>query len=245
MDIIGHRGFKRLYPENTMVGFKAASAFSIDGIECDVHWTKDEVPVIIHDAELERTTNGRGRVADHTWEELQLLDAGSYFDKKFKGEKIPSLRELAQWLQENNLTLHLELKEQLHTDNSNFVLSCISLLREHSLIRRTIISTFYHSYIREIKRQEPLLQTALLTKTPFRRGKKYANKVAADGIHIRHGVQASMYYGPWRRQGLTVRAYNVKRKQDYLRCLRAGVSGIITDDPEQMAELKFDRFVNS
>lgn len=239
MDIIGHRGFKRLYPENTMVSFKAASTFPIEGIECDVHLTGDKVPVIIHDAELDRTTDGKGKVSAYTWKELQELDAGRYFDEKFKGERIPSLYELTDWLEENTLTLHLELKEQAETNDAEFIQRCLRPLREKSLLKRTVISTFCHRYIREIKRNEPMLQTALLTKTPFRRGGKYADKVLADGIHIRHGVQASMYYGPWKRQGLTVRAYNVKKEQDYFRCLRSGVTGIITDDPEMMAGLKF------
>lgn len=237
MQIIGHRGFKRLYPENTMLSFKAAAPFA-DGVECDVHWTKDQVPVVIHDPDVDRTTNGTGRVLDYTWEELSELDAGKSFAPEFAGEKIPSLSELLTWIEGTNLTLHLELKEQAGMDASLFVKSIVEKLTESSLIQQTIISTFYHPYIREVKKQEPLLETALLTKTPFRRGRSYAKKVAADGIHIRHGVQASMYYGPWYRQGLRVRAYNVKREQDYKRCLRSGVTGIITDDPQQMSSYK-------
>lgn len=238
MEIIGHRGFKKRFPENTMLSFKAAAAYNIDGIECDVHWTKDRVPVIIHDADVDRTTNGTGKVSDYLWKDLQKLDAGISFGKEFQGEKIPSLSEIAEWLAATDLIFHLELKEQADTNSIDFVESIVKELKEKSIIHKTVISTFHHAYIYEVKKLEPLLETALLTKTPFRRGKNYASKVAADGIHIRHGVQASMYYGPWHKQGLTVRAYNVKRKQDFMRCRKAGVTGIITDDPQEMSSFQ-------
>jgi glycerophosphoryl diester phosphodiesterase len=237
MEIIGHRGFKRKYPENTMASFKAAAAFPIQGIECDVHWTKDHVPVVIHDPEVDRTTSGRGFVASYTWKELRELDAGSYFDPRYASEKVPSLNELCSWISSKDLTLHLELKEQTGVSEEAFVESCLAVLKRHGIVMNTVISTFYHRYIREVKKQQPLLETALLTKTPFRRGRNYANKVAADGIHIRHSVQASMYYRPWKKQDLTVRAYNIRTPFDFNRCRKAGITGVITDDPEQMTAL--------
>ncbi|WP_147802931.1 glycerophosphodiester phosphodiesterase [Alkalicoccus halolimnae] len=237
MDIIGHRGFKRRYPENTMASFKAAADYPIQGIECDVQWTKDHVPVIIHDPTLERTTNGSGSVAEHSWSDLQKLDAGSYFDSRYSSEKIPSLKHLVHWISKTDLTFHLELKEQMNISDAAFIESCIEVLKEGSMVERTVISTFYHRYIREVKRQSPKIETALLTKTPFRRGKNYAEKVAADSIHIRHSVQSSLYYKPWKKQRIKVRAYNVKNAQAFLRCRNAGVNGVITDDPALMTEL--------
>ncbi|CAM3797745.1 glycerophosphodiester phosphodiesterase [Alkalicoccus chagannorensis] len=239
MHIIGHRGFKKKYPENTMRSFREAAEFPIEGIECDVHMSSDFVPVIHHDATLERTTDGSGLLAMKTYEELRTLDAGSMTAPAFAGEKIPSLAETADFIKEKNLWFHLELKEQKHVSDAYFISTCLEMLRERMMLTETVISTFCHRYLREIKKQQPLVETAMLTKTPFRRGRKYANKNAADGIHIRHGIQSSMYYKAWRKQSIVVRAYHVRKHHEYFRCRQAGINGIITDDVEKMTKLRF------
>ncbi|WP_444685113.1 glycerophosphodiester phosphodiesterase [Alkalicoccus luteus] len=237
MEIIGHRGFKRQYPENTMLSFKKAAEYPIDGIECDVHFSSDSVPFIIHDQTVDRTTYKSGNVNTFSAKELIHLRADKEYDRRYPDAVIPSLEELCAWIAATNLTLHLELKQQVHVKAGVFADGCLAVLRKHGLVERTVISTFYHSYIAEVKRRQPTISTALLTKTPFRRGGKYAEKVQADGIHIRHGVQSSMYYRPWMKQGLTVRAYNCKTKADFSRCRRSGLTGVITDDPALMTSL--------
>ncbi|NJP37703.1 glycerophosphodiester phosphodiesterase [Alkalicoccus luteus] len=237
MEIIGHRGFKRKFPENTMLSFKKAAEYPIDGIECDVHFSSDYVPVIIHDPTVDRTTYKSGSVNGFAAEELLHMQADREYHNRHPQAVIPSLEELCAWIAGTQLTLHLELKQQEHVAGGIFAEGCLAVLRKHGLIERTVISTFYHEYISEIKRREPAVETALLTKTPFRRGGKYAQKILADGIHIRHGVQSSMYYRPWTKQGLTVRAYNCKTKADFSRCRRSGLTGIITDDPALMTSL--------
>ena len=91
--IYGHRGMVQEYPENTMANFKACVDKGIS-IELDVYLTKDGVPVVIHDATVDRTTNGSGEVMAMTLRELKALDAGSWYDPKFKKEKIPTLGEV-------------------------------------------------------------------------------------------------------------------------------------------------------
>ncbi len=91
--VYGHRGMVQQYPENTMAAFKACVDQGIS-IELDVYLTKDRVPVVIHDATVDRTTNGSGEVMSMTLRELKALDAGSWYDPKFKKEKIPTLGEV-------------------------------------------------------------------------------------------------------------------------------------------------------
>ena len=81
--VAAHRGFKDKYPENTLLAFKKALDLEVDQIETDVRITKDKVLVLIHDEKLDRTTNGKGKVSEYTFEELRKLDAGN-------GEKIRS-----------------------------------------------------------------------------------------------------------------------------------------------------------
>src|SRR6266568_6727931 len=93
MKVIGHRGAAGLAPENTYAGFDLALEIGVDGIETDVQKTKDGKLVLFHGELLDRTTNGKGVLQETPWQELQQLDAGSWFDGKYAGERIPLLIE--------------------------------------------------------------------------------------------------------------------------------------------------------
>ena len=107
---IAHRGAKQDAPENTMPAFIAAFEQGAMHIECDVHLTADNTPVIIHDDTLDRTTNSSGQVALSSDQTIQSLDAGSWFHEDFKGTSIPVLSELLRWQKQSDITLHLEIK---------------------------------------------------------------------------------------------------------------------------------------
>ena len=91
--IVAHRGASAAAPENTLAAFEQAIALGADGFELDCTLTRDNEVVVIHDDTLDRTTNGRGNVADHTLDELKRLDVGVWFDPDYAGERIPTLRE--------------------------------------------------------------------------------------------------------------------------------------------------------
>ena len=105
--IYAHRGASKYAPENTMPAFQLALDMNADGIETDVQLTKDGVPILIHDEKLKRTTTGSGYVKDYTLEELQQLDAGSWFDATFTGTKLITLEQLLQWIKPTYLLLNL------------------------------------------------------------------------------------------------------------------------------------------
>src|SRR5919204_3658410 len=91
--VVGHRGAMGYCPENTMISFARAVELGADWVELDVHLTRDGALAVIHDETLERTTNGKGLVREHTLDELKRLDAGSWFAPAYAGERIPSLDE--------------------------------------------------------------------------------------------------------------------------------------------------------
>ena len=110
--VAAHRGWPAKYPENTMESFKASEAIGVDQLELDVRVTKDNELVIIHDATVDRTTNGTGLVCDHTLAELKALDAGSHKGEEFKGAQIPTFIEFMDWIKDHpTMTLDVELKE--------------------------------------------------------------------------------------------------------------------------------------
>ena len=110
--LAAHRGWRAKYPENTMRGFREAMKLDIDGIEMDVHMTKDYRIVICHDPNLDRTTDKSGWIRNMTLEEVREADAGIKFGEEFKGEKIPTMEEFLELMASRpDLRLLLELKD--------------------------------------------------------------------------------------------------------------------------------------
>ncbi|HBC89854.1 MAG TPA: glycerophosphodiester phosphodiesterase, partial [Lactococcus sp.] len=116
--IFAHRGSKCNRPENTLAAFQEALHVNSDGIELDVHLSKDNHLVVIHDEKVNRTTSGRGRVCDMTLAQLKQLDAGSWFDKAFYKEKIPTLEEVLNLLLKENFAGYLNI--EIKTDIINY-----------------------------------------------------------------------------------------------------------------------------
>lgn len=111
-EIIAHRGYRFLFPENTLVAFRKSIYLGADGIEFDIQMSSDRVPVVIHDDTVDRTTNGHGPVTSLTFTELKKLDAGSKFSLAYRGEKIPTLKETLQTVKDNG-KVYMELKKSV------------------------------------------------------------------------------------------------------------------------------------
>lgn len=108
--VIGHRGAKAYAPENTLESIATAASIGVDWVELDVKLTRDGVPIIFHDEELNRTTNGSGLVAQTDYEDIKQLEAGSWFGDSFAGIKIPTLEEAVDIVLRHDLGLNLEIK---------------------------------------------------------------------------------------------------------------------------------------
>ena len=107
---IAHRGAGKLAPENTLAAFRLGASHGYRAFECDVKLAADGVPFLLHDATLQRTTNGHGRAADLAWSELAQLDAGSWHSRAFAGEPPASLEGVAAFCLENGYALNIEIK---------------------------------------------------------------------------------------------------------------------------------------
>ena len=109
-NIIGHRGANNSAPENTLISFRKAAELGAKWIEIDVRLSSDKIPVVFHDNEVDRTTNGQGPVGSFTLESLQELDAGSHYHTDFSGEKVPTLLQGITLCIELKLGLNIEIK---------------------------------------------------------------------------------------------------------------------------------------
>ncbi len=153
--VAAHRGLSATYPENTMEAFRAAVEAGVDQVETDIRITKDGELVLIHDATLDRTTNGTGRVVEHTLSELRALDAGSFKGERFAGCKIPTLAEFIAYVKDfPELTIDLELKVRPpEFDDEVAYRVCdrvLAIVEENNLTDRVVLNTFsgkLHEYI--------------------------------------------------------------------------------------------------
>lgn len=152
--VIGHRGYCQFAPENTLPSFKLAMVAGADLVELDYHPTKDGKLIVIHDSELDRTTDATNRwlqkrikIASRTAAEIQSLDAGSWFDAKYAGTKIPLLAEALDTIQQGSVTL-IERKDGDPAE-------CIKLLRNKDLINKVVVQAFDWEYLREFHELEP------------------------------------------------------------------------------------------
>ena len=152
LELIAHRGYSAIAPENTLSAFTAAISSGADGIEFDVQLSADGVPVVIHDATVYRTTNGTGYVRELTWQQLQKLDAGSWFHIDFTGEKIPTLAATLdlESLQEKQFNLYIEVK-QAHSWSDLNIKKLLLLLQESSNKNNYILASFNSHFLERVR----------------------------------------------------------------------------------------------
>jgi glycerophosphoryl diester phosphodiesterase len=159
--LIAHRGYSRLAPENTLPAFRLALKAGTDLVELDFQQTKDGRLVVIHDAELDRTTNARklwGRnhikVKTKTAAEIKHLDAGSWFAPRYAHTRVPLLAEALAVIQEHAVAL-LERK-------SGDPATCLKVLRHAKHLERTVVASFDWAFLRQLHELEPKLALAAL-----------------------------------------------------------------------------------
>ena len=236
--LFAHRGFSGCYPENTPLAFHAtAEKTSADGIESDVHITRDGHLVIFHDARLERTSNGKGCIRDHTLEELQQLDIGSWMSPEFSGQRIWTLEQLLDFCWETKLLLNLELKnyEVFYRDLEQQVIDAISARKMQAQV---FVSSFNHISMQEFKRLCPDIETGLLYDKPLLDMEAYVRRSTADNVHPRYLL---LQYQPelltlFHSLGKKVNTWTINEESDMQDMLSLGVDCIISNYPDLLCQ---------
>lgn len=228
--IFAHRGASKIAPENTMAAFEMAYEQGAEGIETDVHLTKDHIPVLIHDEHLKRTTNGRGYIKDYTFSELATVDAGSWFSSKFSKEKIISLDEFLNWSKDKSLHLNIELKNN-KIDYEHLEAIVYEMISDYQLQDRTILSTFNTKSVQRMKDFKDI-EVALLTSKGQKDMTRYAKDLGANALHIKYRLLKSTLMKQAKRENMPVRMYTINKEAHMLRCFSYGCDGIFTDVPD-------------
>ncbi len=233
--VLAHRGYSAKAPENTMAAFELALAVGADGIELDVHMTRDGEIVVIHDDTLDRTTNGKGSVSDQTMAELRELDAGSWFSPEFAGERIPTLKLVLELIKDKDVLLNIEIKTGLGFQQLNEEL--VPLLDRYDRWERTIISSFNHYALAHLISLKPQARTAILYMAALVNPWVYAKSIGATALHPYYPGIIPEIVTASQQNGMMVNAWTVDLEADIQRVKMCRVDGIITNEPERVKSL--------
>jgi glycerophosphoryl diester phosphodiesterase len=211
-------------PENTLSAFAAALESGADGLELDIHLSRDGVPVVIHDETLERTTDGRGAVVAVTLPQLQKLDAGSWFSAAFAGEAIPTLAEVLK-IFGGQLRLNLELKE-FHAG-----VAVLALLRDYPAAE-VVLSSFDYALLTRLRAMDDDVPLAvLLDSGNWRQAVQVAKELSACAFHPAVNQLHRPMVDVCIRAGIPVSVWTVDDVGVARSLIRAGVTGLFTNDP--------------
>lgn len=230
-----HRGAREAAPENTLSAFLAAEIMGADGIELDVMFSKDDQLAVIHDYELDRTTDGEGLVEDYTMDQIKGLDAGSWFDQAFTGEHIPTLEEVLEIIDPGTL-INIELKTETPATDG-LEKAVVKVIQDYDLYGRVVVSSFNPIALLRVKWADRDIPVGLLYAPDLPR---YLSEgwfipiLRPEQLHPRYDMVDEKYMEWARKKGYRVNVWTVNEAADLKRMLELKVDGIITDRPDQL-----------
>lgn len=220
--IFAHRGLPVKFAENSLEGFRYAAKHGAEGVEFDVHMTKDKVPVVMHDEEIDRTTDGSGYIKDYTLNEIRKFHLKN-------GEPVPMLRELFEILQDKDLYINLEFKtNKIHDKEIEAIV--LALVKEYHFVHPIIFSSFNYQTLKNCQQIDPHQQYCFLTKVPVIFPQRFVRKNHFAAIHPH-------WYLPSK---ITQRIWTVDNPKLAKKYMKRGVAGIFTNNFELMNQLKKD-----
>ncbi len=233
--IFAHRGFSGKYPENTMLAFKKAVEIGVDGIELDVHLTKDNEVVIIHDEDIKRTCNGEGLVKDMTLSELKKFDASATFKGVYGKNEIPTLREYFELIRSTDVITNIELKTGVY-EYPTIEQRVIDLVREYGLEKKIIFSSFNHFTVKRCEELAPEIKRGFLTGDWLVDFGKYTRERNVQCCHPWHITLSQAVVDEMHKAGCEINTWTVNEYADIERLSAMGVDCLIGNFPDRMIE---------
>ncbi len=235
--VVAHRGSSGSAPENTLAAFRKAVSDGADMIELDVRMTKDFHLVVHHDQNVRRTTNASGNIWEKTLQELRMLDAGSWFSPRFRGEQIPTLRQVLEMLPPF-MRVNIEAK----TDGDprakiHFEECCILIILEKKFEDRVLVSSFDQKFLRRMHEFFPTIKTGALY-VPIRDMRRtpstIARRIGTSAFACSVSQLKERFVTDAHTHKLTLACYTVNTKRDLELVTRLGVDAVITDFPKRV-----------
>lgn len=229
--VIAHRGASGHAPENTLAAFERAVQLGAPFIETDLHLTRDARFVAIHDATLERTTNGRGNVHDFTLHELRRLDAGLWYDRAYMGQRIPTLEEILEFSRKHDVVFYLEIKYDAAWGMHH---ALVGALRREQDTARTIVISFDASTLESVRKLDAAIMTGLLIDRPQVDVVKLSVEVGARQLCPQLPLVTPELVERAHRADLHVATWTADQPDEMRTAIATGVDGVMTDFPDRL-----------
>lgn len=231
-----HRGASGYMPENTLPAFEKAIELKADGIELDIHKTKDGQIVVIHDEEIDRTSNGSGWVKDMTLEELQAFNYNATHPECPKAD-IPTMAQVLELIKPTDLVINIELKTGI-VFYEGIEADIIKLVDDYGMADRVIYSSFNHYSVMKVKELNPQAKTGFLYSDGPIDMPAYGAKYGVDALHpALYNIQYPNYMEDCRRLGLAVNSWTINEPEYIHMACQAGIDAIITNFPDRAREI--------
>jgi glycerophosphoryl diester phosphodiesterase len=244
VQVVAHRGASGYAPETTLEAYRLALEMGADFVEMDIHMLRDGTLVAMHDTDVKRTTDGKGRLSSLTLAQVQSLDAGSWFNRayprkarpEYAGLRVPTLQEIFNLVKAGSAGVYVELKNPERYP-ARLESALISMIRENRLEKRSRVISFSAQSIGKIKKLDAEIQTGLLLSRPGRDPVGKTIRVPADELAIRYDRATPAIVASAKDKGLSVSVWTVDRKPDMERMIRMGVDRITTNYPDRLLHL--------
>ena len=232
LEIIAHRGFSSIAPENTLAAFEQAIARGARSIEFDIQLSADSVPVIFHDATLERITGVSGKVRDKNLSQLQTLDAGKWFGAEFLGQKIPTLKEALSILKNVDKFLYFDVKPHCEWLDSEVAIF-VNTLNDAGIKEKCVITSFSDRFLGQVRRLSDGLAighiVANLEAYKTQLVKAVVNRDNLISSQYRVLLENPALIQASRIQGVDIVAWTVDDRSDMQKLVDLGITRIVTN----------------
>lgn len=237
--VYAHRGSSGTHPENTLPAFAEAVRVGSDGIELDVHLSKDGQLIVMHDESVDRTTNGKGLIREKTVEELKKLNAGSWFSKSYTAAKVPMLKEVLNLLLQKNYrgTVMIELKTDKYEYPEIEEKVSAMLLSQEWPFQHAYCSFNVHSLDR-MHQIEPEAQLDLIMGVSEKKPPLALERPYIEGIHPSFKWIEGQDDTVLAEYPISLRPWTIDEEEQMEYCYRKNLTGIITDYPEKAIRYK-------
>jgi glycerophosphoryl diester phosphodiesterase len=229
IEVTGHRGAAAIEPENTLRGIRYALSLELGRIEIDVHLSRDGELIVMHDATVDRTTNGTGKIAELTAAEIKLLDAG-------KGEPVPTFQEVISvfqesWAQGGTSILQIELK------GPGTAAPIVDAIRRNGAEERCVVSSFDAGRVAEAKTLLPQITADFITSKLEPDPVEIAQRISATAVHLRHDLATRELVQRFHDAGLRIIVWNIDEIERMKWAASLGVDGISSNNPQLLCEV--------
>lgn len=229
IEVTAHRGAAAIEPENTLRGFRYALSLGVQRIELDVHLSRDGQLIVMHDALVDRTTNGSGAIAEMDAEEIQKLDAG-------KGERVPLLQEVIDLFQEHwqsggKTMMQIELKGP-HT-----AAPTVDAVQQNNIVDKVVLSSFDEARLAEAIQLLPQATSAFITAKLEPDPLPIALRIGANGICLNHNIATREWIERIQAAGLQARVWNIDEVERMKWAIDLGVDGVSSNNPQLLLDV--------